>query len=183
MKTQNFSECRLRLNLVIYKYSIYDLSIYLLFAFAPNPRHNLSDPPPHPHTHLHTRIIEGRNQIMLELRLIFYSILMRQTKADKQTPTPTPTAESTLILAHTSPPIPRSPLQLPAPSSFGPWAHGPMAMAMVWFVVLYTQLQGASNQSQTRGHGLCCSSPALMLGIAGWGEIIATMGHGGVPVD
>jgi len=33
-------------------------------------------------------IIEGKNQIMLELRLIFYSILMRQMQADKQTTAP-----------------------------------------------------------------------------------------------
>ncbi|KAL7734581.1 hypothetical protein ACLKA6_010890 [Drosophila palustris] len=69
----------------------------------------------------------------------------------------------------------------PPRSVLGPWAHGPMAS--VWFVALYTQLQGASNQSQTRGHGLGCSSPALMLCITGWGEIITTMGHGGVPLD
>jgi len=77
------------------------------------------------HINSHTRIIEGRNQIMLELRLIFYSILMRQTKADKQTPTPTSTAkaESTLILVHTCPLIPVPCMLFPCPSCL---ALGPM---------------------------------------------------------
>jgi len=54
------------------------LFIYFLFScillFIWPPVHGIPTP-----------IIEGKNQIMLELRLIFYSILMRQMQADKQT--------------------------------------------------------------------------------------------------
>lgn len=84
---------------------------------------------------------------MLELRLIFYSILMRQTKADKQTPTPT--TESTLMHTHTH-------ARTLSHMSHGSWPVGRWRQIRSW--ALYTQLQGASNQSQTRGHGLSSSA-------------------------
>lgn len=75
--------------------------------------------PAHLSTLTHLHIIEARNQIMLELRLIFYSILMRQTKADKQTPTPTPTQQKQLWHTHADTPTHAD----TCPSALGPWAE------------------------------------------------------------
>lgn len=128
-------------------------------------------------SHTQRDIIDSKNQIMLELRLIFYSILMRQTKADKQTPTP----PKQLRDWHT-----HTPLHTHTHShTHSVFIHVPPPLALClmsrWRCIGWWPYIPSYRVLQIKAHNTW-PWPRL-LRIAGWGEITTAMGHGGVSLD